>query len=106
MCVSCFFLSRCLQCGHCKELAPKYEKLDAKFAGDSNVVIAKLDATANDVPVEIEGFPTIIFYPAGDDQSGMPFEGDRSIDAMYKFVTENRKSEVAAVAAAAAHDEL
>lgn len=32
-------------CGHCKQLAPKYEELAKVFAGDKNVVIAKLDAT-------------------------------------------------------------
>lgn len=32
-------------CGHCKSLAPKYEQLAKAFAGESEVVIAKVDAT-------------------------------------------------------------
>lgn len=32
-------------CGHCKTLAPKYEKLADVFAGDKEVLIAKVDAT-------------------------------------------------------------
>ena len=32
-------------CGHCKTLAPKYEKLAEVFAGDKEVLIAKVDAT-------------------------------------------------------------
>jgi len=53
-------------CGHCKSLAPKYETLGQDFSGDSNIVIAKVDATENDTPAKVEGFPTLIFYPAGD----------------------------------------
>lgn len=32
-------------CGHCKKMAPDYAKLGKKVHGDSNIKIAKLDAT-------------------------------------------------------------
>lgn len=35
-------------CGHCKQLAPKYEKLGKVFAGESDIVIGKVDATEED----------------------------------------------------------
>ncbi len=42
-------------CGHCKTLAPKYEVLGSKYQGGSEeVVIAKIDATANDVEHHID----------------------------------------------------
>ncbi|KAG2470784.1 PDIA3 isomerase, partial [Polypterus senegalus] len=41
-------------CGHCKSLEPKYTELGEKLANDPNVVIAKMDATANDVPSPYE----------------------------------------------------
>jgi thiol-disulfide isomerase/thioredoxin len=41
-------------CGHCKSLAPKYDVLGGKFVGSSDVVIAKIDATANDVEHHID----------------------------------------------------
>jgi len=37
-------------CGHCKTLEPKYVELAKLFAGNQNVVIAKMDSTANEVP--------------------------------------------------------
>jgi len=36
-------------CGHCKNLVPIYEELATKFKEDTNLVIAKIDATANEV---------------------------------------------------------
>jgi protein disulfide-isomerase A6 len=32
-------------CGHCKQLAPKYEQLGNIYSGDSEVLIGKVDAT-------------------------------------------------------------
>lgn len=37
-------------CGHCKALAPVYEKLATRLAANTNLVIAKIDSTANEVP--------------------------------------------------------
>jgi len=103
-------------CGHCKSLAPKYEELGKLFAKDQSVVIAKVDATLNDTPAEVQGFPTLKFYPAGDSESKkapLDYSGDRTVEAMAKFIRANVKAPVAASAAAgtaaaqkAAHEEL
>jgi len=37
-------------CGHCKSLEPKYDELAKNLAYNTNLVIAKIDATANEVP--------------------------------------------------------
>jgi len=51
-------------CGHCKTLEPKFTAAAEEIAGNPNVVIAKCDATANEVPgVNIKGFPTLKFWP-------------------------------------------
>jgi protein disulfide-isomerase A1 len=96
-------------CGHCKSLAPKYEKLGESFKASESIVIAKIDATENDTPVDIRGFPTIMFYPADDKANPLTYEGDRTEQAMAQFVRENAstlKKAGGAKAAGSGHDEL
>jgi protein disulfide-isomerase A1 len=87
-------------CGHCKALAPKYEELGAMYSGDlaKLVTIAKVDATANDVPDEIQGFPTIKLFPAGKKDSPIDYSGSRTIEDLAQFIKENGSHKVEAVA--------
>ena len=81
-------------CGHCKALAPKYEELGTLYAESEfkdKVVIAKVDATANDVPDEIQGFPTIKLYPAGAKDKAVTYSGSRTVEDLIKFIAENGK---------------
>uniref|UniRef100_A0A7N6BDP2 Protein disulfide-isomerase n=1 Tax=Anabas testudineus TaxID=64144 RepID=A0A7N6BDP2_ANATE len=75
-------------CGHCKNLEPKYKELGEKLANDPNVVIAKMDATANDVPspYEVSGFPTIYFSPAGRKTSPKKYEGGREVSDFINYL--------------------
>lgn len=41
-------------CGHCKSLAPKYEELAKTLKDESDIIIAKMDATANDIQPQYE----------------------------------------------------
>lgn len=77
-------------CGHCKALAPKYEELAQKLA-DEDVVIAKFDATANDVPpsFEVRGFPTLYWVPKGDKLNPVPYHGGREVKDFIKFIAEH-----------------
>ncbi|CDO92705.1 unnamed protein product [Kluyveromyces dobzhanskii CBS 2104] len=78
-------------CGHCKRLAPIYESM-AEFVHGSEelkdkVLIAKIDATANDVPsVEIQGFPVLYLWPAGEKSEPIQFEGPRTAEAFLAFI--------------------
>jgi protein disulfide-isomerase A1 len=94
-------------CGHCKSLAPKYEELGAQFSDDTSTIIAKLDATANDTPETIEGFPTLIFYPATQGREGEKYTGQREAQDLYDWVKSKKQAAPEEPEAAAeVHDEL
>ena len=60
-------------CGHCKKLAPTWEKLAEEVADIEDLIIGKFDATANEViGLEISSYPTLIFYPKNN-KAGVPF---------------------------------
>ena len=83
-------------------LSPKYDELASLYADagvDSKVTIAKIDATANDVPDPITGFPTIKLFPAGAKDSPVEYAGARTVEDFANFVKENGKHQVDVFAA-------
>lgn len=52
-------------------------------------MIAKVDATANDVPIDVQGFPTIKFFPANLKGEPIEYSDARTMSAMAKFVIEH-----------------
>ena len=81
-------------CGHCKALAPTYEKLAELYSSpelSSKVTVAKIDATQNDVPDEIAGFPTIKLYPAGAKDAPINYAGSRTLEDLAAFIRDNGK---------------
>lgn len=76
-------------CGHCKTLAPIYDAVAKKLLVNKNIVLAKVDATANEVPgVAIRGFPTLKLFLNGKKDSPVDFEGDRSEEGILKYLQE------------------
>ncbi|CAL1594853.1 unnamed protein product [Knipowitschia caucasica] len=75
-------------CGHCKTLEPKYKELGEKLSSNPNLVIAKMDATANDVPspYEVSGFPTLYFSPAGQKTSPKKYNGGREVSDFISYL--------------------
>lgn len=75
-------------CGHCKTLAPKYDELAKKLEAEEDIVIAKMDATANDVPkpYDVRGFPTLFFVPKNSKKSPKAYQGDREVKDFIKYI--------------------
>ncbi|KAF9291219.1 hypothetical protein BGZ68_004739 [Mortierella alpina] len=75
-------------CGHCKNLAPTYEKVAQDFLNDkSKVLIANVDATVEKAVAEkygISGYPTIKFFTA--DGTVEDYEGGRSQQDFIDFI--------------------
>jgi protein disulfide-isomerase A1 len=84
-------------CGHCKSLAPIYEEVANNLKHNTNLIIAKMDATANEVEsVSIQGFPTIKFWPANNKSNPIDFNGDRTVEGFTKFLAEHGATSVTA----------
>ena len=81
-------------CGHCKTLAPEYERLATELKRVKTLVIAKMDSTENEVEgVEIQGFPTLKFFPANN-KNAIDFDGERNFEGLLTFIKQNSYFEV------------
>ena len=91
-------------CGHCKKLAPIWDELGAAFKDNSDIVIAKFDATVNEADgVEVKGYPTLTWYPKSN-KAGVSFDGERDLASLKKFIEDS--SEVLKDAGSAKQEEL
>lgn len=73
-------------CGHCKQLAPIWDQLGEKYKDNAEVVIAKMDSTANELEdVKVHSFPTIKYFPVGNGAM-VDFNGERTLEGFSKFL--------------------
>jgi len=76
-------------CGHCKSLEPIWNQLGEEYANRKDIVIAKMDSTANEVEsVNVSGFPTIKFYQRGNKRNPVNYDGDRNKEAFIAWLKE------------------
>nr|XP_025041162.1 protein disulfide-isomerase A2 [Pelodiscus sinensis] len=74
-------------CTHCKEMAPVWEELAEKYKDHENIVIAKLDATANEIAnLTIHGYPTLHYFPAGPGRKMIEYKSTRDLETFSKFL--------------------
>ncbi|XP_078440703.1 protein disulfide-isomerase-like [Wolffia australiana] len=88
-------------CGHCKTLEPILAEAAVALQDDTDVVIAKMDATANDVPPEFEvpGYPTLYFRTASG--KVIPYEGGRAKEDIIEFINKNKDPQSSSAATTA-----
>jgi protein disulfide-isomerase A1 len=89
-------------CGHCKQLAPIWDKLAEALADKEDVLVAKMDATTNELPhTRVRSFPTIKLYQK-DTNEAHEYNGERTLEGIKKFLETNGEYGKAAPD----HDEL
>ncbi|RWW44380.1 hypothetical protein BHE74_00049859, partial [Ensete ventricosum] len=89
-------------CGHCKKLAPEYEKLSSSFKKAKSVLIGKVSliliilVLLNDSYLGVHllcfrygvsGYPTLKFFPKGN-KAGEDYDGGHDLDDFVKFLNE------------------
>jgi len=80
-------------CGHCKKLAPEYEKAAQALQAEGHVVIAKMDADKyKDIPskYDVKGYPTLKFFPRGSSKTPTEYDSERTAEGIVKFM--NKKA--------------
>ncbi len=78
-------------CAHCKAFGPIYEQLAGIFAAEEKVVVATVDAAEHRTLAErfdVSGFPTVKFFPFGDDNPHEQYDGDRELAPLLAFLNE------------------
>jgi len=76
-------------CGHCKSLAPIYEKVAANFESESDCIVAQINAEeAKDISAKygIDGFPTLKFFAKGSDKNPIDYTGGRTEKDLVEFL--------------------
>lgn len=74
-------------CGHCKHLAPEYEKAAEQLKG-GKVVLAEVDCDAHKdlcSRFEVRGYPTLKWFPKGETKP-QEYSGGRSVADFLSFI--------------------
>lgn len=75
------------------------------LADDLSVQIVRVDATKNDIihpKVRINAFPTFYFFSVGDQDEPIEYDGERTLEAILKFMRAFKSSAATKAAAVTA----
>ncbi|KAM4631795.1 protein disulfide-isomerase-like protein of the testis [Discoglossus pictus] len=76
----------------CQDLLPVWEELGRKYQNHSNVTIAKIDCTANDIQLMVlDRYPYFRFFPAGSDTQAIRYTGEKTIEAFTDYLENEMK---------------
>ena len=75
------------------------------LADDMSVQVVRVDATKNDIThrnVRINAFPTFYFFSVGDQDEPIEYDGERTLEAILKFIKAFKSSAATKATATAA----
>ncbi|KAJ7426777.1 Protein disulfide-isomerase A2 [Willisornis vidua] len=74
-------------CSHCQAMAAAWEELAERYKDREDIVIAEMDATANELEnITIHGFPTLHYFPAGPGRKMVEYKSARDVETFSKFL--------------------
>ncbi|CUV05486.1 unnamed protein product [Cryptosporidium hominis] len=78
-------------CGHCKTFDPIYNEVANIVTSKTNVLVAKIDMSANFIPDDQIGrkifrFPTIKLYKKREKANPIDFDGEREVNSILDFI--------------------
>ncbi|XP_066834045.1 protein disulfide-isomerase-like protein of the testis [Anser cygnoides] len=77
----------------CRKLLPIWDQLGEKYQNRKDIIIAKIDVTANDIlSVVLDRYPFFRLFPAGADYQEMAYAGEHTLEAFSEFLEEQIKT--------------
>ncbi|KAM7091490.1 protein disulfide-isomerase-like protein of the testis [Ciconia maguari] len=77
----------------CRKLLPIWDKLGERYKSRKDIIIAKIDVTANDIlSVGLDRYPFFRLFPAGPDYQEVAYAGEHTLEAFSQFLEEQSKT--------------
>uniref|UniRef100_A0ABM5EZH7 protein disulfide-isomerase n=1 Tax=Pogona vitticeps TaxID=103695 RepID=A0ABM5EZH7_9SAUR len=74
-------------CPHSKAMAAVWEELGEKYQDHKDIIIAEMDATANEVAeITIRAYPTLYYFPVGQGRKMIEYRGARDLESFSQFL--------------------
>ncbi|XP_075755534.1 protein disulfide-isomerase-like protein of the testis isoform X2 [Pelodiscus sinensis] len=76
----------------CRKLFPIWDELGKKYENHENIVIAKIDFTANDIQlVMLDRYPFFRFFPVGSSDQAVVYDKEHTLEAFADFLEKQIK---------------
>ncbi|XP_015498389.1 protein disulfide-isomerase-like protein of the testis isoform X4 [Parus major] len=77
----------------CRKLLLIWDKLGEQYESRKDIMIAKIDVTANDIlSVALDRYPFFTLFPAGPDFQEVAYTGEYTLEAFSEFLEEQSKT--------------
>ncbi|XP_010119355.1 PREDICTED: protein disulfide-isomerase-like protein of the testis, partial [Chlamydotis macqueenii] len=77
----------------CRKLLPIWDKLGEQYESHKDIMIAKIDVTANDIlSIGFDRYPFFSLFPAGSDYQEVAYAGEHTLEAFSEFLEEQSRT--------------